>query len=364
MNKNLFLLVSLVCYTLPVFADIAQTHNCCSKPNHGGNHLKYGGNGSTVLRKFLRTVTKSYKIYHPNSHFSYAGTTGSGQGITDLIDGRIRFAGSDIPPTDEQIIQALDKGINLLTIPVAVVGVSLAYNLTNYTRPLQLTAQNIADIFKGNILYWDDARLQANNRGLANAVGHLEIIPVIRTEGSGSTANFNLFLNAVLGSKEWPFSGEQTPVRGFGNPNTIKRKGSNRVARVINTTPGALGYVGFDILQTGTYANTQSAKIQNASGQFIAPSLESINEVLALDCICSDLRLNTINSPRPNAYPIANPTNIVVSANQPTQGIQCKLQNFLRFTVTEGNKYTTAHFLGSLTPAVIKQALFVISQIQ
>lgn len=65
----------------------------------------------------------------------------------------------------------------------------MAYNLPGVDK-LNLTAENVADIFSGKIKKWDDASIAKNNDGVE--LPSLDIIPVNRADKSGTTENSRL----------------------------------------------------------------------------------------------------------------------------------------------------------------------------
>jgi len=326
------------------------------------------GNGSTLSKDFLQQICQNYNIIHPTPGFKYLGTSGSGAGITNLIARNIAFAGSDVPPTSQQIDDGHAAGCDLLNIPIAVAGVSFGYNLPGYTLPLKLTAKNIADILTGKILTWDDPAFFALNPHLAPEVGRLAIKVVIRSDSSGSTGNINQFLSSALGSTVWPFSGTQAPTPippGFGNPNTVGRKGSTAVAQYINNNAGAFGYVGFDVIKKRSFPQVKSSSIQNKSGAFIAPTVQTIQNALnAVGCVPTNLRISTINSPASGAYPIASPTNIVICLCQQSKNLASELQSFLTYVINEGQSLAAPNFLAPINKnqRILQQARVIINR--
>jgi len=317
---------------------------CLAQASYAAAAVK--GNGSTLLKGFLQRVIQAYNAAHPTPVFTYPGNNGSGAGVTGVINKQLNFAGSDVPPTQAQINAGHAKNCILIPVPVALTGIAFAYHLPRYTLPLKLTAQNIADILTGKIKFWDDPAFFALNPHLAGEVGRLRIKPVVRTNGSGSTGDINAFLRSALGAAKWPFTGIQAPTPvppGFGNTNSVGRANSVQVAEYVNATPGGFGYVGFNVVKTGSYLNVKTASIKNKSGNFIAPTLVTIGNVLK----AQNVGLNTINSPVPDAYPIASPTNVIVCQCQSQQNERF-LEGFLEYVIEQGQNFAPAKFLVKL----------------
>ena len=112
----------------------------------------------------------------------------------------IDFAGSD-----SQLKESDYKAFPDLQMLPALAGAAVAvYNIpelifsSNSTGPLVLSRQNIADIFKGKILYWNDTRIISNNNihlgSLLSGVVH-PIRVVVRTDSSGTSEIFSTALS-------------------------------------------------------------------------------------------------------------------------------------------------------------------------
>ena len=106
------------------------------------------GSGSTFQTTFQETAISSFKSVQPGMTVNY-GSGGSGKGRTDLASGVTNFAGSDSPiPAAEE---ANFKGKTVLYFPVFLGPITLSYNLSGLSKPLQLSAPVIADIFQAKI---------------------------------------------------------------------------------------------------------------------------------------------------------------------------------------------------------------------
>ena len=89
-------------------------------------------------------------------------------------------------------------------------------------------------------------------------------------------------------------------------------KGNPGVAGTIKQTEGSIGYIGSE------YAfaqKIQTAKVQNSSGVYILPSIESISAAAQGD-IPADTRVMLTNSSDPAAYPISGFTWIILYKEQ------------------------------------------------
>lgn len=87
-----------------------------------------------------------------------------------------------------------DLKVPVIHIPTCMGAVVLAYNLDGVEK-LNLSGDVIADIFAGEIKMWNDERLAALNPNVALPAE--SIIPVFRSDGSGTTFVFTDYLSKV-----------------------------------------------------------------------------------------------------------------------------------------------------------------------
>src|SRR5579859_3049375 len=249
------------------------------------------GSGSSFQTVYQQAAIQAFKSVQPNITVNYGGG-GSGKGRTDLASGVVNFAGSDSPiPSAEA---ANFKGKTVLYFPVLLGPITMSYNLPGVTT-LKLDAPTIANIFQAKIKTWNDPAIKALNPGVK--LPSTPISLAVRSDSSGTTANFSLFLMTAapsvwkLGSSStisWPSSAHA------GN-------GNGGVAQIIKSTPGAIGYVDYaDAKAAGlTYAS-----VKNEAGTYVAPSPSSASAAGTTVTLAPDLTFHAVWSSDPSAYPI------------------------------------------------------------
>jgi phosphate transport system substrate-binding protein len=253
---------------------------------------------------------------------------GSGGGIRQLSEGTVDFGASDSPMKDEDIAKA--KG-PVMHFPTVLGAVAVTYNVPELTSPLKLSGAVLSDIFAGKITKWNDPKIASLNAGAK--LPATDILVVHRSDGSGTTFVFTDYLTAV--SPSWA-SG---PGRGkeVAWPVGLGGKGNEGVSGQVKQTPGAIGYVEL------AYAKQNKlpfASIQNASGNFVAPSPEGMTAAAAAVAQNlpgnTDYRLSIVNAAGADAYPISSFTWILVYAQQTDSVKGRKLRDFLKWALTEG----------------------------
>ena len=270
---------------------------------------------------------------------------GSGGGVRQLSEMTVDFGASDAPMTDAEMAGA--KGGAIMHIPTVLGAVVITYNVPGLTQPLKLTGPVIADIFLGKITKWNDARIATLNSGAKLPAS--DILVVHRSDGSGTTFIFSDYLSAV--SPAWA----KAPGRGkeLQWPAGIGAKGNEGVSGQVKQTPGALGYVE---LAYATQNKLAYAEVKNASGAFVAPTVESVTKaaegVIGKLPASTDYRFSVVNAPGAQAYPISSATWILLYRNQPDAAKAKKLVDFLKWALTEGEGSAAALDYAPLPSAV------------
>ena len=310
-------------------------------------------------------ATFPFPIYDKWFH-DYAAATGvkinyqpigSGGGIKQFQEGTVDFGASDGPMSDEEISRA--KGGVVLHFPTVLGANVITYNLEGLAAPLHITGEVIADIFRGKITKWNDARLAALNNGVK--LPAKDILVVHRSDGSGTTYIFTDYLSTI--SPDWakgPGKGKdvQWPV-GLGG------KGNEGVAGQVKQTPGTIGYVELAYAQQN---HLPAALVKNAAGKFVEPTTESIS--LAADAAIAklgsntDYRISIVNAPGESSYPISSFTWLLVYERQPDATKGKKLVDFMRWMYTTGEQSAASLGYAPLPAALAQRLTARLSTIQ
>ncbi|MEA2724122.1 MAG: phosphate transport system substrate-binding protein [Gemmatimonadales bacterium] len=233
---------------------------------------------------------------------------GSGGGIRQFIEGTVDFGATDGPMTDEQI--AAVKG-NVLHVPTVLGAVSVTYNLPTLGKTeLSFDGGLLADIFLGRITRWNDPRIAGLNRGVALPAE--DIIVVHRSDGSGTTFIFTDYLSKV--SSAWSRQvGRATSVNW---PIGLGGKGNEGVTQQIKQSPGSIGYVE---LIYAVSNGLPSAKLRNAAGVLVQPTLKSVAAAAAGATLppTTDFRVSITNAPGQDSYPISSFTWLLIRKEDP-----------------------------------------------
>ena len=270
-----------------------------SATNEGREAQELSGAGATFPLPFYNVVFENFAQVNGDA-VAYGGI-GSGGGVRNLRDKIVDFAGSDAFLTDKEMAEMPP----VVHVPTCMGAVVVAYNLDG-VEDLKFTGEVIADIFAGEIKMWNDERLVALNPDVTLPAE--AIIPVFRSDGSGTTFVFTDYLTKV--SPMW--KDKFGAGKSVNFPSGQAAKGNPGVAGVIKQTRNTIGYVGSE------YAFAQKipyATIRNQRGEFVAPDANSISAA-ASGAIPADTRCSITNSDAVGAYPISTFTWMIIYKEQ------------------------------------------------
>lgn len=191
--------------------------------------------GATSQQNAMDYFGSRYSEEVPGANLAY-NATGSGNGIRNFLAEQATFAGSDSALKDDEAEQATERcgGNEAWHLPLVIGPVAIAYNLDGVDE-LNLTVDNIVEIFQGEITQWNDPKIAEANPGAE--LPDEEISVIYRSDESGTTENFQHFL-AVASDGKWEGSGKAFPAAVGAGAN-----GSTGVIDQVNSTPGAITYV-------------------------------------------------------------------------------------------------------------------------
>lgn len=314
--------------------------------------LLINGAGATFPYPLYSKWFYEYAKVDHSVNFNYQ-SIGSGGGIRQITAQTVDFGASDGALTDEQLKQAPGE---LLHIPMTAGAVVVTYNLLNVSQPLRFSPDVVADIYLGKISKWNDPRIASDNPGVELPTQN--IIVTHRSDGSGTTNIFTDYLSSI--SKSWKANvGKGTSVNW---PVGLGGKGNEGVAGLVKQTPGTIGYVE---LAYAVKNNLPAADIKNKSGNFVTPSIESTTAAVngKVNSMPADFRVSLVNPDGADAYPIAGVTWILVYKNQSDKVKGKKIVEFLRWAITDGQKYSADLLYSPLPESMVRKIEEKINQI-
>jgi phosphate transport system substrate-binding protein len=310
--------LAVVCVSLGLF----------SAPAIAQSYFPITGSGSTwsqnALDQWRRNVYSNYGIT-----VNYTGV-GSSAGRRDFIAKTVDFAVSEIPfqthPEDGSAPEV--PTTKYAYMPIVAGGTSFMYNLKiagKRVTNLRLSGEVVTKIFTGVITNWNDPAIAKDNPALT--LPDKLITPVVRSDGSGTTAQFSLWMSKQYSGLWNAFCkkvGRSTPcglTSQFPNYSGFKsQSGSNGVAGYVSQGygEGAITYVEYSYaLKSGFPV----VKVLNKSGYYVEPTAQSvavallqarINENENSTDYLTQILTGVYGATDPRAYPISSYSYMIV----------------------------------------------------
>ena len=291
----------------------------------GASAQNINGAGATFPNPIYSKWFSEYNQLHPNVKINYQ-SIGSGGGIRQVTDGTVDFGASDVTMTDAQINGAKVKVMAIPTVLGAVVPV---YNIPGINKELNFSGDVIADIYLGKITKWNDGRIAKDNPG-AN-LPDKAILPVYRSDGSGTSFIFTDFLSKV--SPAW----NSGPGKGaaINWPVGIGQKGNEGIAGMVRQSPYSFGYVE---LIYAVQNKMLYGLVRNSSGKFVKASTDGVTSAAAgaAKSMPADYRISITNAPGADTYPISSFTWLLIPTHSTDPAKAKALADFIGWMLDHG----------------------------
>ncbi|MBB6173921.1 phosphate transport system substrate-binding protein [Nocardiopsis mwathae] len=201
----------------------------------GGGTL--AGAGSSAQENAMAAWKAAYEGACGDTTVNY-DAVGSGAGRSQFIDGAVAFGGSDSALDEDETRQATEQrcnGSEVVNLPAYIAPIAVAFNLDGIDS-LNLKPEVIGEIFDQKITEWNDEKIAADNPDVD--LPDAKIVPVNRSDKSGTTENFTAYLSEAAGDA-WPHEADGDwpidPVEAG--------QGSSGVVSAIQAGEGTIGYV-------------------------------------------------------------------------------------------------------------------------
>jgi len=153
---------------------------------------------------------------------------GSGPGRQQFQEGAADFVGTDAAFKSEELAEGAFpqcSAAEIVEIPAYISPIAVVFNLDGISS-LNLDPATIAGIFTGAITSWNDPAIAATNEGVD--LPDATIVPVHRSDKSGTTGNFTNYLSATAEAvwtegtvEEWPLGGGEAAEKTQGMKETV-----------------------------------------------------------------------------------------------------------------------------------------------
>ena len=304
---------------------------------------------------------------------NYQGV-GSSQGRNLFVNGsNIDFAVSEIPFEKDESDALRAKGKSYTYTPIVAGGTSLMYNLRSASgqaiTTLRLSSATVTGIFTGAITNWSDQALRAENPGVS--LPNQRIIPVVRSDGSGTSAQFSAYMSKMEQAKWCAFARSQNIGCGYTSNypqfnGSVAQSGSDGVANYVHsesTGKGAITYVeAAYALQRGRPV----AFLRNASGNYTLPTSRNVSTALRKAALNADRTQNLDQvyvNPDPVTYAMSSYSYMIAPTNNfPTDKGQV-LGKFMIYFACEGQRKADLLGYSPLPPNLVQVVFDAVKQV-
>ena len=263
---------------------------------------------------------------------NYSGT-GSAAGRSNYAAGLVDFAGSDIAFLNGQDkvaggdVEYSQYGYSYL--PITAGGTSFMYHLTvagKRITNLRLSGETITKIFTGKIKSWSDPQI---TKEYGSQLPSEPIVPVVRSDGSGATAQFTAWMNSRYSSLWNAFCASSAGVTSMPcgetefYPSFTGAKSQNSSTAVANyiTSSYGEGSIGYDEYSYALNSGYPVVKVLNPAGYYVLPTASNV--AVALTGAVIDLDANSLTylqqnlsgvytNPDPRSYPLSSYSYLIV----------------------------------------------------
>jgi phosphate ABC transporter phosphate-binding protein len=314
-------------------------------PASAASFVPISGSGSTWSYNAIHAWQGNVAQY--GMVVNYAGV-GSTVGRNQYRDGTVDWAASDIP-------YGVQDGNNFdpppsrsfAYMPDTAGGTTFMYNLnigTTRVTNLRLSGENIAKIFTGVLTRWNDPAIAADNPGLT--LPAIKIVPVVRSDGSGSTAQFTQWMIATEG-QYWTAYCEKvgrspcTQTSAFpvlNNSGMVGQPGDLGVAGYVRQAQ-AVGTIGYVEYSYAIQAGFPVAKVLNKAGYYTEPTAGHV----AVSLLQAQINMDQSN---PNTYLTQNLSQVYVNGDPRTYELSSYSYMVLPTSTANGFNSNKGYTLG------------------
>jgi phosphate transport system substrate-binding protein len=307
------------------FTRIALATAVLALSSAAANAIDISGAGATFPYPIYAKWADAYKKETGNG-LNYQ-SIGSGGGIKQIKAKTVTFGASDAPLPGKELDES-----GLAQFPMVMGAIVPVVNLEG-VKPgdLTLDGPTIARIYLGEIKKWDDpaiAKLNPKAKLPSQA-----IVPVRRSDGSGTTYNFVYYLADI--SPEWKAKvGVNTSVQW---PIGIGAKGNEGVANNVANTKGSIGYVEYAYAKQNKLTHTNMI---NKAGKTVAPSSATFQAAAANADWKSQPGYGVIlaNQPGDQSWPMTAATWILIYKKPQDMAASAEALKFFAWSYAKGDK--------------------------
>ncbi len=303
----------------------------------------YGGAGASSQEAAQAAWIAAFQTDNADVTINY-NPVGSGAGRKQFMEGAVAFAGSDSYLSDEELegtFAACAADSKARSLPVYISPIAVAFNLEG-NDSLNLDADTIARIFKGEITNWSDDAIVSLNPGAT--LPDQAVTVVYRSDDSGTTKNFAAYLGANAGDVSDAKAEDKFPFSFAGAEGA---QGTSGVVEAISTGTGTIGYA------DASKVSSLSTVALKVGEEFVPYSAEGAAKVVEVSPVVEnrhdgdvaiDLDRTTTES---GAYPLVLVSYLLVCDTNKDEATTEFIKAYVGYIASEAGQQAAAEGAGS-----------------
>ncbi|MEO5661999.1 MAG: substrate-binding domain-containing protein [Nocardioides sp.] len=318
-------------------------------PAQRAAYAQIEGSGSTwsevIVQQWISDVDALGMKVTYNGGGSSQGRKNFAQNVTDFGISEIPY-----PGVDEFGNADNSNGREFAYLPIVAGGTAFTYQLkigNELVRNLRLSGETLTKIFTGQITDWSDPAIARDNNG--RAFPKLAITPVVRSDGSGTTAQFTTWMDSEYPSIWQPYYGRQGFTSYYPRKGRmIAQSGSDQVMNTISGFSGN-GHIGYVEYAYPINKDYPVVKVLNKGGFYVEPTQYNVAVALTKAQINQDksspLYLTqelegVYRASDPRAYPLSSYSYMIIPTGATDQRMSTAkrqtLADFMYYSLCEG----------------------------
>ena len=279
------------------------------------------GAGSTLIAPLEQEWAAAYDSSHSGTSISY-DAVGSGTGLKEIGAGQVDFGASDAP-----LSASTTSCSGCVQMPWALTATGVGFHI-NGLHKLHLTGPVLAQIYLGQIKFWNDKRI-AKLQPKHTHLPHMQITVFFRSDGSGDTYAFTDYLSRVSSS----FKSKVGNGTAVSFPTGSGAKGNAGMVAALQATNGSIAYVAVSYLAAQW---PRAAAIKNAAGRYETPNYGNIQDAAqSKSGLGGSNEIHIVDPSKKfkSAYPISTYTYVILKSGQANNGLA---KSFVSYAINGG----------------------------
>lgn len=291
--------------------------------------------GSSLPEPLYLAWGDEYHKKHPDVQIRYL-PEGTGESSRKILAGVGDIGGGDAPNPEKELKGA---AVRVLELPSVLIGIVIVYNLPGITEVLRLSGPVLADIFLGKTKLWNDAAIAKLNPQMKLPAQAIRVIH--RADGKGS----NYILSDYLCKVSPEFLGKAGRGESPKWPVGVSAGRSQDMADKVRATAWSIGYTELNLAEN---ASLRVARIRNAAGEFVKPTVKSIETAASESKMRDDFRVSLTNAPGKESYPISSFTWLYVPVKAKDAQRGQAVADYLKWIYGDGQRVAQEHGYATL----------------